>query len=92
MILQSSVSDVDALVMSPALFAERPIPKPVKIEGHTLLASETRPGDWENWPEAPEFQHLAGLPQYAAAFEIRHLPEQQQVQPHSVVEDQIAKG
>lgn len=56
------LDDVDTLIMSPALFAQRPILKPADIEGHTLLASETRAGDWANWLEAAGLQHLAGLP------------------------------
>jgi DNA-binding transcriptional LysR family regulator len=56
------LDDVDTLIMSPALFAQRPIRKPGDIEGHTLLASETRAGDWANWLEAAGLQHLAGLP------------------------------
>ena len=48
--------------MSPALFAHRPILKPADIERHTLLASETRAGDWANWLEAAGLQHLAGHP------------------------------
>lgn len=56
------LDDVDTLIMSPALFAQRPILKPTDIEGHTLLASETRAGDWANWLEAAGLQHLAGLP------------------------------
>lgn len=46
--------------MSPALFAQRPIRMPVDIKAHTLLASETRAGDWADWLEAAELQHLAG--------------------------------
>jgi LysR family glycine cleavage system transcriptional activator len=56
------LEDVDTLVMSPALFARRPIHAPADIEGHNLLASETRAGDWDNWLEAAGLQHLAGLP------------------------------
>lgn len=56
------LDDVDTLIMSPALFAHRPILKPADIEGHTLLASETRTGDWENWLVAAGLQHLTGLP------------------------------
>ncbi len=56
------LDDVDTLIMSPALFAQRPILKPADIEGHTLLASETRAGDWANWLEAAGLQHLAGRP------------------------------
>ncbi|WP_042702519.1 LysR substrate-binding domain-containing protein [Azospirillum sp. B506] len=56
------LDDVDTLIMSPALFAQRPIQKPADIEGHRLLASETRAGDWASWLEAAGLQHLAGLP------------------------------
>jgi len=56
------LDDVDTLIMSPALFREQPILKPSDIEGHKLLASETRPGDWANWLDAAGLQHLAGLP------------------------------
>jgi DNA-binding transcriptional LysR family regulator len=56
------LDEVDTLIMSPALFAHRPILKPADIEGHTLLASETRAGDWADWLEAAGLQHLAGLP------------------------------
>ncbi|KAA0594837.1 DNA-binding transcriptional LysR family regulator [Azospirillum lipoferum] len=56
------LDDVDTLIMSPALFAQRPILKPADIEGHTLLASETRAGDWTDWLAAAGLQHLTGLP------------------------------
>ncbi|QCO19805.1 LysR family transcriptional regulator (plasmid) [Azospirillum brasilense] len=56
------LDDVDTLIMSPALFAQRPILKPADIEGHSLLASETRAGDWASWLDAAGLQHLAGLP------------------------------
>ncbi|MFD2235496.1 LysR substrate-binding domain-containing protein [Phaeospirillum tilakii] len=56
------LEDVDTLIMSPALFARRPVLVPADIEGHTLLASETRAGDWANWLEAAGLAHLAGLP------------------------------
>lgn len=56
------LDDVDTLIMSPTLFKQRPILKPSDIEGHTLLAAETRGGDWANWLEAADLQHLSGLP------------------------------
>jgi LysR family glycine cleavage system transcriptional activator len=56
------LEDIDALIMSPALFAERPILKPADIEEHTLFAAETRGGDWTDWLETAGLQHLAGLP------------------------------
>ncbi|WP_272937853.1 LysR substrate-binding domain-containing protein [Xaviernesmea oryzae] len=56
------LEDIDTLIMSPTLFAERPILKPADIEGHTLVAAETRGGDWTEWLKAAGPQHLAGLP------------------------------
>lgn len=56
------LDDVDTLIMSRILFAQRPILKAADIEEHTLLASETRPGDWVNWLEAAGLQHLVGRP------------------------------
>lgn len=56
------LDEIDTLIMSPALFARRPIRVPADIEGHTLLASETRAGDWADWLDAAGLQHLAGLP------------------------------
>jgi DNA-binding transcriptional LysR family regulator len=51
------LDEVDTLIMSPALFAQRPVLEPADIAGHTLLASETRAGDWANWLEAAGLQH-----------------------------------
>jgi LysR family glycine cleavage system transcriptional activator len=56
------LDDVDTLIMSPVLFARHPILKPADVEGHVLLASETRGGDWADWLEAAGLQHLAGHP------------------------------
>lgn len=56
------LDDVDTLIMSPALFAQRPILKPADIKGHTLLAAETRGGDWTAWLDAAGLQDLAGSP------------------------------
>ena len=56
------LNNVDTLIMSPTLFARRPVLKPSDIEGHTLLASETRAGDWSDWLEAAGLRHLAGYP------------------------------
>lgn len=52
--------DVDTLLMSPALFARRPIREPAEIAQHVLLSSETRPGDWIDWLERAGLPHLAG--------------------------------
>ena len=54
------LDDVDTLIMSPALFARRPIRGPADIEGHVLLATETRPGDWIDWLDVAGLSHLAG--------------------------------
>lgn len=56
------LEDVDTLIMSPSLFAERPILKPADIDGHTLLAAETRGGEWAAWLDAAGLQHLSGSP------------------------------
>lgn len=56
------LEDVDRLIASPALLARRPIKTPADIEGHVLLASKTRAGDWHDWLEAAELPHLAGHP------------------------------
>jgi LysR family transcriptional regulator, glycine cleavage system transcriptional activator len=48
--------------MSPASFAQHPIRAPADVEGHVLLASETRPGDWTDWLEAAGLSHLEGRP------------------------------
>ncbi|WP_245501368.1 LysR substrate-binding domain-containing protein [Lichenibacterium minor] len=50
----------NVLIMSPALFARRPIRSPSDVEGHLLLASETRAGDWADWLEEAGMPHLAG--------------------------------
>ncbi|WP_247880139.1 LysR substrate-binding domain-containing protein [Brucella pituitosa] len=55
------LDDVDTLIMSPALYAKRPIVEPADIEGHALISSETRSGDWLKWLEAAGLQHLTGL-------------------------------
>jgi DNA-binding transcriptional LysR family regulator len=56
------LEDVDILIMSPAPFAQHPIRAPADIEGHVLLANETRPGDWVDWLEAAGLSHLAERP------------------------------
>ena len=56
------LDEADTLIVSPGLFARRPILAPADIEGHDLLASETRAGDWADWLDAAGLQHLAGHP------------------------------
>jgi LysR family glycine cleavage system transcriptional activator len=91
------LDDVDTLIMSPALFAQRPILKPADIEGHTLLASETRAGEWANWLEAAGLQHLAELPrqQFDHFFVARQAVEDGLgigIGPLPMLEIDIAKG
>jgi LysR family transcriptional regulator, glycine cleavage system transcriptional activator len=54
------LDEVDTLIMSPTLFARRPIRKPADVVNHLLLASETRPGDWTDWLDIAGLSHLAG--------------------------------
>jgi len=54
------LDDVDTLIMSPALFARRPIRTPADVADHVLLSSETRPGDWIDWLERAGLSHMAG--------------------------------
>jgi LysR family glycine cleavage system transcriptional activator len=54
------LGEADTLVMSPALFAQRPVRKLEDLTGHTLLASETRPGDWAGWLDHAGLSHMAG--------------------------------
>jgi LysR family transcriptional regulator, glycine cleavage system transcriptional activator len=54
------LDDVDTLIMSPALFAHRPIHQPADLGGHVLLATETRPGDWIDWLETAGLSHMTG--------------------------------
>jgi LysR family glycine cleavage system transcriptional activator len=56
------LEDADTLIMSPALFAKHPVRVPADVEGHVLLASETRPGDWIDWLEAAGLSHLVARP------------------------------
>jgi len=58
----SVLTDTDTLIMSPALFERRPIVNLDDVEGHALLATETRPGDWIDWLEVAGLAHLAGHP------------------------------
>ena len=58
----SVLEDIDTLIMSPELFARQPVRTPEDVEGHVLLASETRPGDWIDWLEAAGLSHLIARP------------------------------
>lgn len=50
------LDEADTLVASPALLARRPLVTLRDLEGHVLLGTETRPGDWRDWLAA------AGMP------------------------------
>jgi DNA-binding transcriptional LysR family regulator len=54
------LDNVDTLIASPAYLERHPIKVAADIEGHTLLASETRAGDWVDWLEAAGLPHLVG--------------------------------
>lgn len=56
------LEDVDTLIASPALLERRPIRTAADIEGHMLLASETRAGDWTDWLDAAGLPHLVRHP------------------------------
>jgi LysR family transcriptional regulator, glycine cleavage system transcriptional activator len=54
------LDEVDTLIVSPTLFAQRPIRTPADVAAHLLLASETRPGDWTQWLDAAGLSYLVG--------------------------------
>jgi LysR family glycine cleavage system transcriptional activator len=56
------LDDVDTLIASPALLERRPINVAADIDGHVLLASETRAGDWSDWLNAAGLPHLVAHP------------------------------
>ena len=43
------LTETDTLVASPALLRDRPLETLRDLEGHVLLGTETRPGDWTDW-------------------------------------------
>jgi DNA-binding transcriptional LysR family regulator len=56
------LDDIDTLIASPALLERRPMRTPADIEGHVLLSSETRAGDWTDWLDAAGLPHLVSHP------------------------------
>jgi LysR family glycine cleavage system transcriptional activator len=54
------LEEADTLVMSPTLFEQRPIEKFADLAHHTLLTTETRPGDWVNWLDRAGISHMPG--------------------------------
>jgi LysR family transcriptional regulator, glycine cleavage system transcriptional activator len=51
------LDEADTLIASPALLDRCPIREPADIAGHTLLGTETRPGDWADWLAAAGLVH-----------------------------------
>ncbi|KAB7785644.1 LysR substrate-binding domain-containing protein [Methylorubrum populi] len=43
------LTEADTLVASSALLRDRPLTTLDDLEGHVLLGTETRPGDWSDW-------------------------------------------
>jgi LysR family glycine cleavage system transcriptional activator len=56
------LDDIDTLIASPTLLKQRPISVAADVEGHVLLASETRAGDWGDWLNAAGLGHLLSHP------------------------------
>jgi LysR family transcriptional regulator, glycine cleavage system transcriptional activator len=53
------LDEADTLIMSPALFARRPVSGLADIANHVLLSTETRPGDWSDWLDRAGLHHAA---------------------------------
>jgi LysR family transcriptional regulator, glycine cleavage system transcriptional activator len=43
------LDETDTLIASPALLDQKPVDGLADLSTHTILATETRPGDWEDW-------------------------------------------
>jgi DNA-binding transcriptional LysR family regulator len=54
------LAEADTLIISPTLFERRPVRCLNDLEGHVLLASETRPGDWTDWLDRAGLKQAAG--------------------------------
>jgi DNA-binding transcriptional LysR family regulator len=53
------LEETDTLIVSPALFARRPLRRPGDVADHVLLSTETRPGDWTDWLDRAGLPHMA---------------------------------
>jgi len=53
------LDEADTLIMSPALFEQRPVRGLEDVASHVLLATETRPGDWTDWLDQAGLPHAA---------------------------------
>jgi LysR family glycine cleavage system transcriptional activator len=93
----SLLEDVDTPIMSPALFAQHPIRAPADVEGHVLLASETRPGDGIDWLERAGLSHLVARPRrvFDHSFVTRQVVEDGLgigIRPLPLLESDVASG
>lgn len=91
------MDETDTLIMSPTLFASRPILRPADIQGYTLLCAESRPGDWTNWLEAAGLERSIGTPRqtFDHFFVVRQAVEDGLgigIGPFPMLEIDIAKG
>ena len=57
------LDEADTVIASPALLARIPLRKPDDLVRHTLLATETRPGDWADWLGAARLALVPGTRQ-----------------------------
>lgn len=51
------LAEKNTLIASPALLRRKPLKKISDISQHTLLFTDSRPGDWETWLEAANFKN-----------------------------------
>jgi LysR family glycine cleavage system transcriptional activator len=57
------LDEADTVIASPGLLARLPLRTLDDLRAHTLLATETRPGDWADWLEAAGLSLVAGTRQ-----------------------------
>jgi LysR family transcriptional regulator, glycine cleavage system transcriptional activator len=58
------LDEADTLIASPALLERRPLHQVSDIAKHTILSTETRPGDWEDWLAVAGYHGAPPLRQY----------------------------
>ena len=52
------LDESDTIIASPRLLARVPLRTLDELRSHTLLSTETRPGEWSNWLEAAGLAHV----------------------------------
>ena len=57
------LDEADTVIASPSLLQRHPLRTLDDLRAHTLLATETRPGDWADWLEAAGLSLVAGTRQ-----------------------------